>query len=235
MLLSAPEERGGVQTACPRCRQPVQVPLAPSKPEEVAVASVQVAPTQPGAFPPAFGHHDDDAPPLPKLKSLAQNAREKELKVARIILLILGALMVVIHLFLFIRTPIEVAEEINKQVAPLGGRYSPNVDQAALKQIEQFALLFGYGIYAGGAIVGLALVVCGLLIKKFPLVTSILSLSLYLAFQLIITAINPPFLIQGIIVKIIIVVVLIKAIQAAAAYERERNAEAELRPEPGTL
>jgi hypothetical protein len=183
-----------------------------------------------------FGHgEDDEAPPMPKLKSLAQNVREKHLKSAGIVLLIIGALMAVIHVVLFIRTPIEVAQEIDKQLAPLGGRNSFQVDKVKLKQIEQFALMFGYAVYAGAALIGVALVVCGLLIKKYPVVTSILGLALYVVFQLIFTMINPAFLIQGILFKIIIIIALINAIKAAVAYERERNAEAELRPEPGTI
>lgn len=51
MVLQAPEERSGARTACPRCRQPVQVPTVEPKPS--APEGTRPAPAVPGSIPAA--------------------------------------------------------------------------------------------------------------------------------------------------------------------------------------
>ena len=71
---------------------------------------------------------------------------------------------------------------------------------------------------------GVIFIVMGLLVKQYPVPLTIAGLALYVGSALVFAALDPMTLLQGIIIKIFIVIGLVKAVQAALAYERERKA-----------
>jgi hypothetical protein len=171
---------------------------------------------------------DDDEPPRkPKLGSLAQAARGKKLGEARGILLFIGILTIIANGVLLALARDQIKKEIDKEVLKAGG--PANVDPAQVKQAEDQA--FALVALVNGVAIGLGVlfVVFGIIVKRFPVPITIISLVLYIGAGLGFAALNPASLAQGLIIKIIIVVALIRSIQAALAYEREER-EARLRP-----
>lgn len=75
----------------------------------------------------------------------------------------------------------------------------------------------GFG-FAG---VGFTYFILGAFIYSAPVACTILGLILYVAGWAISAAMNPVMLANGIVIKIIIVMALVRAIQAAIAYQRE--------------
>ena len=73
---------------------------------------------------------------------------------------------------------------------------------------------------------GALFIVLGLMVKSYPVPITILSLVLYVAATLAFAALDPQTIVQGFIFKIIIVVALVKAIQAALAYQRDLSESA---------
>lgn len=138
-------------------------------------------------------------PLTPKLGSLAQNARQKHLKSAKSCLFVVAALQFIggiIFTFIFLNQPIP--QELKSVV------------------YTSLAVIFG---------AGLAFLILGLLVPKFPIPCTVLALILFITLHAIDAIANPASLLQGIILKVIVIVVLVKAIQAAVAYERERKLE----------
>lgn len=143
------------------------------------------------------------------LGSLAQSARGKELRQARVILIVVGVLTVAANAFLLFNLPKEVQAAIRENnVGP---------DQEA--NYRHVVTLFGYGLYGSAAAVGLLFVIFGVIVQKFPVPITITSLVLYITMAAIFGYLNPMSLAQGIIVKILIVIALFRAIKAARAYK----------------
>ncbi len=65
------------------------------------------------------------------------------------------------------------------------------------------------------------------MIKQYPVPISITSLVLYLGATVVMGVLNWQTLLQGIIIKVIVIVVLVKAVQAAIAYQKALDAEAQ--------
>lgn len=80
-------------------------------------------------------------------------------------------------------------------------------------------------IYGAGIALGVVFCVCGILVTKFPVPLTILSLVLYVGATAGFAFLAPASLLQGIIFKIIIIVALGKSVQTALAFQRERDAE----------
>ncbi len=136
-----------------------------------------------------------------KLGSLAQAARSKKLKEARNLLLFIGILTIIVN-------GIFMGVELN--------------DPKILGLDEHIILLVKL-IYCVSIALGLVFVVLGLLVNRFPVPVTILSLVLYLAAMFGFAIFNWATLLQGVIFKIIVIVALAKAIQAALAYEKEER------------
>ena len=77
-----------------------------------------------------------------------------------------------------------------------------------------------------GALIGLGVlyIVMGMFVKQYPVPLTIAALVLYIGSAAVFAILDPATLASGIIVKILIIVGLAKAVQAALAYERERKA-----------
>lgn len=144
-----------------------------------------------------------------ELGSLAQSSRGSTLKSVRLTLFIIGGLTLALNGFLFSNAEKEVADA---QIAP---------------QDVEYVLGLVRLIYGAGAAVGLAFVLCAIFLEKFPVPLTILSFVLYVGATAGFAYLDPSTLLQGLIIKVIIVVTLAKGVQTALAYERDRNASQE--------
>lgn len=157
---------------------------------------------------------------LPKLGSLSQAAREKQLNVARGILLLIGFLTVGANVFSYATIEKQVEDEINKQVGDLRARgMVPNPGE--VEKFRRTVVPIARMIAAAMIAVGGLFIVFGAIVKKFPVPITIISLVIYVGAAAVFAFLDPATLAAGLIIKIIIVVALAKSIQSAIAYERE--------------
>ena len=193
---------------CPRCKQSVDGSAA------MPVAALD----SPADLPPA------SAPPpsISGLGNLAQSARGKELKSARVIMFFIGALSIVVNLVFFSSAEQDVQKEIDKEVAKLGPGFV--VDQEKVATVKKQAVGTAHLINGGAVVLGMVFVACGLLVQTYPVPATIAALALYLAGMAIFGLLNPASLASGIIVKAFVVIGLFKAVQAAIAYQKELTA-----------
>ncbi|HEY7422642.1 MAG TPA: hypothetical protein VH682_00145 [Gemmataceae bacterium] len=165
---------------------------------------------------------------LPKLGSLAQKARGKQLKQARGILFVIGALTVLVNGGLLIATPSLVKQEIDKEILKQGG--VPQVDPLRVEEVRNEMLILNYAIHGLFFSLGVLFLIFGALVYRFPLAMTVTSLVLYLLASLATGVLAPAALASGAIVRILIIIALAKSIQSAYAYEKERRAQAEYEP-----
>jgi hypothetical protein len=107
------------------------------------------------------------------------------------------------------------------------------IDQDKLKEIEDAQVRVNTLVNAGFGICGVIMVVCGILINKFPIPATVLSLVVYIGITAIMVAFSDSpgaALGSGMIIRVIVIVALAKAIQSAIAYEKERRASLEVEP-----
>jgi len=152
------------------------------------------------------------------LGSLAQAARGNELNQARNTLIVIGLLTLAFNGFMYYNAPHEVNQLLNAEVQKAG--FGAMIDPQARQNI----LTTLYALYGATAGLGLLFIFLGIIIKKFPVPITILSLVLYLAATALFACLEPMSLLQGIIVKVFIVLALVRAIRAARAYQEEVKA-----------
>jgi hypothetical protein len=142
------------------------------------------------------------------LGSLSQAARGNELKQAQRILFVIGALTIAVNGFLLFNLPKEIQQAITQnQIAP-----------SDVEGFRQEATIMGYLFYGLPALLGVLFVIFGLIIKQFPVPITIASLVLYILATSAFGFLSPPTLLQGFLIKIIIIFGLFRAIKAARAY-----------------
>jgi hypothetical protein len=73
-------------------------------------------------------------------------------------------------------------------------------------------------------LIGVVFIVCAIVVYKYPVASTVTSLVLYLGAAAVYGVLDPTTLARGWWIKILIVVGLFKAVQAALAYESERKA-----------
>jgi uncharacterized membrane protein len=161
---------------------------------------------------------DPYAPPeaksetLKPLGSLAQSARGKEISHARNALLLIGFLTMGVNAFLLYNLPNEIEQAI---------RQAPGANPADIEEFKKTTTMFGYLIYGGTVGLGLLFVIFGLIVNKYPLPITIISLVLYILANVFFMVLNPASITGGIVIKAIIVLALFRAIKAARAYNAE--------------
>ncbi len=165
----------------------------------------------------------------PGLGSLAQAARGKQLNQARNILLVVGVLTIAANAVFLAMTRSQVRAALGQEVQKVQGR-GMTVDQEKLAQLEESAVRASYLIQGAMLALGVVFVVLGLAVKRYPVPATVLGLVLYVGAGVIAGLLNPEILLQGIIIKILIVAGLIKAVQSAVVYQREMASPAP--PEP---
>jgi hypothetical protein len=141
------------------------------------------------------------------LGNLAQSARQKHIKSAQRVLLVIGILTVAANGFMMATAKSQVDQLIQQNP-----QFANQADA-----IMNMTYLLGGGAMA----VGVAFIVLSFLVPKFPVPSTIIGLVLYVGSVGVFAALEPLSLVQGWLFKIIIVVSLVKSIQAAIAYQRE--------------
>jgi len=162
----------------------------------------------------------DDAHGLQPLGSLAQSARLKQLNVARWTLIVIGVITIAVNGYQFVILREEVGK-MNDQTRNMG---NAQINQAKRREIEGQVSMATIMI-GGFVFLGCVFVVLGLLVKTFPVPITIMGLVLYLVGNAATALADPTLVMKGAIIKIFIIIALVKAIQAAMAYQRELNAE----------
>jgi hypothetical protein len=156
------------------------------------------------------------------LGSLAQGARQKQLNVARGILLVIGVLTIAVNGFFFTQIQGQVDQSIQAEVQRVQ-RQGMVVDQAAVAKARESLVRLNTLLTGSALALGVVFVVFGLIVKAFPVPVTVLALVLYVGSAAVFGFFVPESLWQGIILKVIIVIALIKSVQAAVAYQRERG------------
>lgn len=162
---------------------------------------------------------DDEA----GLGSLAQAARLKQLNTARWLLIVVGILTIGVNAFLLFNIRAEVRKGIDDEIRKMGNVV---VDPNERRQVEDQAIAIASPMCGVAIALGILFVVFGLLVKSFPVPITITSLVVYIVVIVGFAILEPESLRRGFILRIIVIVALAKAIQAAIAYQRERNLEA---------
>jgi hypothetical protein len=172
----------------------------------------------------------------PKLGSLAQKARGKKLKQARIVLFLAGVLLLasaVLDLSMFHS---EFQKAVDKEILRNGGPAMAQIDRAALKQAEDNAFAIACLIDGAFFLAGILFFVLGALVYRFPVPVTIGGLVLFLSALgagLVIVSIGGEpediarYVASGWLLRLVVIVGLASSIRSAFAYERERRAEEE--------
>ena len=149
------------------------------------------------------------------LGSLVQSARGKELNRAKWILIVVGLLYVLINGLQFVGAEGGVDEEIQKQLkdAGPGAVMDPNFRDTAIANRK---LLSG-----AASAVGLLLLIFGLIVKRFPVPVTTMSLVLFIGLNAVLGYLAPTTLVAGLVLKVIFLFGLVKALQAALAAQKD--------------
>jgi hypothetical protein len=161
------------------------------------------------------------APKPSGLGSLAKSARGKHLTTARRVLLGVGILTILVNgaLVVFARQFIgaQIHQEFRQEQAAI-----PN--QAQMRELEDEYLLGFYVVQGAMIVMGAVFVAFGLMIKSYPVAITISALVIFVGMMAILAVLNPATLVQGWLIKIIFLVALVKALQAALAAQKEEVA-----------
>jgi hypothetical protein len=164
---------------------------------------------------------DRPAPRLPKLGSLAQAARSKQLKVARIILAFIGVITLAFAIYQIAAAPQIARNAIQAEMQKRGPLI---VDvEAVVRNIRLLGII--------NIVLGVLYLVFAVIVYLFPVAVTIVALVLYVGINVTNAVIDPHTIYQGLILKVVFIVCLAKAIQAAIAYQKERAAEQRWREE----
>jgi uncharacterized membrane protein HdeD (DUF308 family) len=158
-----------------------------------------------------------------RLGSLAQSAREKKLKQARGLLIVLGVLVIVLTVVVLFSLKAE-ADKARQAGA------DPEQVQSQVRKLTVIGII--------SIALGIVYIILGVLVRAYPIPATVIGLILYLAD----TAITLVVIFQAkqepkpffYIVRAAIILAFIQAIQAAVAYQKERDAaraEEEMEPE----
>jgi predicted RND superfamily exporter protein len=155
----------------------------------------------------------------------------KSLNQARGTLIAIGVLTILVNGFQLIGLRDAVNAEINKAIQAQQAKARAQgmqwvVDPAKLDEARDAGMRVAYLIMYSVIGLGVLFVIFGLVVKSYPVPITITSLVLYLGATAIFAYLSPETLMAGIFIKVIIIIGLAKAIQAAIAYESERRVAA---------
>jgi hypothetical protein len=158
--------------------------------------------------------------------SLATSARSQELKKARGILWFVGIITILFQGFLFVNARDELDKAIDAELSKNGTSLSAIKALPAEERAEfekEYTSSFGKVrlIYGAGMALGVIFILCALSVNRKPVAATVTGLVLYLGNLAVQAAIDPSTIVQGIIIKFIIIVGLISAVKAALAIEKE--------------
>lgn len=163
--------------------------------------------------------------------SLATSARSQELKKARGILWFVGILTLLFQGFLFSNARNELDQVMNAELGKNGASLAqvqalPEAQRAEFD--KEYASAFGKVrlIYGAGIALGVIFILCALSVDRKPVAATVTGLVLYLGSIAVQVALVPESIVQGIIVKILIIGGLISSVKAALVIEKERRSQA---------
>jgi hypothetical protein len=190
---------------CPRCKRPLDDEATPAEQPPLRATDAFVpAPARPVA-----------------LGSLSQSARSKQLGSARGILLFVGVLTVIVNgVFLYLAQK-SVDEAIEAEIKKLPAGYVADPDKVA--EVREQGLRALRLFNGGGMVLGVIFVACGLLVTRYPVPATVTGLVLYLGGNAVFMYLDPSTMARGLPMKVIIVIALFKAVQAAIAYQKDAS------------
>jgi hypothetical protein len=166
------------------------------------------------------------------LGNLAQSARTQQLKTARGILFAIGILTIVVNLALVIFAKSFVDSQFEKELKDLRAK-NMVVDPVKVEELRDQSVRSVRLLNSIAVVIGVVFIVCAIVVYTYPVAATVTSLVLYLGGTAVFGVLDPTTLYTGWIVKILIIVGLFKAVQAALAYESERKAAAASAQVPG--
>lgn len=158
------------------------------------------------------------------LGSLAQSSRLKQLKSARVILFVVGVLTLLANGAIAMFAESLVESQFEKELIQVR-QQGMEVDPVVLAELKEEGIRSVQLAGWIGAALGFVFILMGFFLYSNPVVITISALALYIGSAAVYGAIDPSTLKGGWWIKILIVVGLFKAVQAALAYEKERKAE----------
>lgn len=163
------------------------------------------------------------------MRNLAQEARKQQLRKARWILIVLGVLQLIAGLFFVLGARAMVKAQFEKELAPLKAQ-GQIVDEQKLQELEDSATKATQLLNLGGILGGISFIFLGLLVYRFPIACTVTGLLLYIglfagfAFISFMGDGDGSVFVRGWLIRLLVIVGLFKAIQAALAYEKEKKA-----------
>jgi hypothetical protein len=158
-----------------------------------------------------------------QLGSLSQSARTGQLKQARVILIVVGVLTIAFNLFFLLGAEAQVNRALDGEVRKLQGQ-GMMIDQQKLQEIRENAVRLTQIVSGATVLLGFVFVVLGIVVYSIPVPATVLGLVLYVGAVAIFGVLEPTTLAHGWLFKILIIVGLFKSVQAALAYQREKQA-----------
>jgi hypothetical protein len=181
-----------------------------------------IVPTDGSGSAPLNWLKDEFVPAEKPLGSLGQSVRLKELKTARVIYIVIGLLTIGANIFTYSEMPAMVDAQITKELVPLQGQ-GMTIDPVAVAELRASAIRASQLAAIGFIAIGAIYLVFAAIVEKYPVPITISGLVIYIASTAIMAIFEPMSLVQGIIIKVLFVVGLLKAVQAALSYERSRK------------
>jgi hypothetical protein len=164
-----------------------------------------------------------------EMRNLAQEARKQQLKKARWILIAVGVLQLIVGLFFVFNARAMVKAQFEKELAPMKAQ-GATVDEQKLQELEDSATKATQLLNLGGILGGIGFIFLGLLVYRFPVACTVTGLLLYIglfagfAFVSFMGDGDGSVFVRGWLFRLLIIIALYKAIQAALAYEKEKKA-----------
>ena len=230
------EEYAGKHVKCPKCAAVMTIPhlerelgiAAGTPPQAPAPTSTTVRDDMPSPRRPPADEEVVDAEVMsdepsrgPKLGSLAQAARGKQLKMLRVLLFIVGGIQIVASVVTLATLKEQVHKLVQDEIRKQGVFI---VNPAAVKQAEEQLMRENTIVHIGLIILSCVYILFGFIVYLFPLPIAIVSLVLFVGTNITFMIWNPENIYRGIVLKILFLAALIKGIQAAIAHQREQAA-----------
>lgn len=159
-----------------------------------------------------------------ELGSLSQSSRKETLKSARNTMYIVGVLTVLVNLGIALFAKGLVDSQFEKEIRELQAQ-GMQLDNQKVEELKKDALFQTQVVSGAFAVTGIIFIAMGAMIHVAPVPITVTALVLYIGCWGISALMDPSMLAKGIILKIIIIVALIKGVQAAIAYQREAAME----------
>ena len=161
-----------------------------------------------------------EVPESDGLGSLSQAARSKQLSSAKAILIFIGVVTILGNFVFLLLSQSAVDREIDAEVNELRGQ-GMEFDEEKLQEYRGQVVRATRIINGLGMAIGVGFLLLGANVKKYPVPITITGLVLYLGCWAVFGLLDPSSLLKGWIIKLFIIAGLIKAVQAALAYEKE--------------